>query len=87
MQAERLMGGIYEVRRLDGFRYHVKYTKCIKNWFSHSQVDREHMRTQTYRQYANVINFPIPVSDEITSKNYIFFILVISFVSPCLMSV
>jgi hypothetical protein len=35
-----LMGGIYEVRRSDGHRYHDILVKFHKDWFSHPRVDR-----------------------------------------------
>jgi hypothetical protein len=34
------MGGIYEVRNWDGFRWRDIYTKFHKGWFKYSQFDR-----------------------------------------------
>jgi hypothetical protein len=42
------MGGIYEVRRGDGLRWHDIHTKFHKDWFRHSKVDMgEFTDTQT----------------------------------------
>jgi hypothetical protein len=38
IETHRLLGGIYEVRRLDGLRCHDIHTKFHKDWFSHSKV-------------------------------------------------
>jgi hypothetical protein len=39
IQTHRQMGGIYEVRRLDGLRCHDIHTKFDKDWFRHSKVN------------------------------------------------
>jgi hypothetical protein len=48
IETHRLMGGIYEVRRWDGFSCHYIHTKFHNNWFSHSNVNKGD--TQTYRR-------------------------------------
>jgi hypothetical protein len=48
------MGGIYEVGRLDGLRWHDIHTKFYKDWFNHSEVGKGN--TQTYRQRGDLIN-------------------------------
>jgi hypothetical protein len=53
-QTHRLMGGIYEVRRLDGLRCHDIHAKFHKNWFSHSKVGKGD--TQTYREHGDRIS-------------------------------
>jgi hypothetical protein len=46
-QTHRLMGGIYEACRWDGFRCHDVHTKFRKDWFSHSDVKGGHTDTQS----------------------------------------
>jgi hypothetical protein len=46
-ERQRLMGGIYEVRRWDVLRCHGIHTKFIKDWFRHSKVEgKRHTDTQ-----------------------------------------
>jgi hypothetical protein len=45
IQTHRLMGGIYEVRRLDGMRCHDIHT-ISKNEFRHSKVNRGNSQTE-----------------------------------------
>jgi hypothetical protein len=49
-----MMGGIYEVRRLDGLRCHNVHTKVYEDWLEHSKVDRGD--TQTHRQHGDRIS-------------------------------
>jgi hypothetical protein len=46
-QTQRQMGGISEVRRRDGLRYHDIQIKFHKDCFSHSNVDSGYTQTQT----------------------------------------
>jgi hypothetical protein len=39
IHVNRWMGGIYDLCRWDG--YHDTYVKCHKDWFKHSEADRE----------------------------------------------
>jgi hypothetical protein len=48
------MGGIYEVCRSDGLRFHDINTKFYGEWFSNSKVDRGD--EQTHRQHGDRIS-------------------------------
>jgi hypothetical protein len=48
------MGGIYEVRRCGGLRYHDIDAKFHKDSFSHSKVDEGD--TQTHGQHGDFIS-------------------------------
>jgi hypothetical protein len=54
IKTHRLMGGIYEVHRIDRLRYDDIYTKFNKNWFRYSNVDREAI--QIHRQQGDLIS-------------------------------
>jgi hypothetical protein len=54
IQAHRLMGEIYEVRRRDGFRCLNVHNKFHKYWFKYSKVDTGN--TQTYSQHGDLIS-------------------------------
>jgi hypothetical protein len=49
-----LMGGIYEVRRWDGFNCYDIHTEFYKKWFRHSKVDGGD--SQTHRQQCDLIS-------------------------------
>jgi hypothetical protein len=51
---DRLMEGIYEVRRSHGLRCHGVHTKFHKDWFRHSKFNKRD--TQTQRQHGNRIS-------------------------------
>jgi hypothetical protein len=65
-KAHRLVGGIYEVRRSDGLKYHDINTMCHKDWLRHSEVNgvgiyrhtdkrracRSHKLTFTFSKYV-----------------------------------
>jgi hypothetical protein len=57
-QKHRLMGGIYEVGRWDGFRYHDVYTIFIKIGSAIQKLIGGG-DTQTYRQHGDCISLPL----------------------------
>jgi hypothetical protein len=54
IQTQRLMGGIYELRRWDRLRCQDIYTKFHKDWFRHSNCNK--MRIYRHRQHVDRIS-------------------------------
>jgi hypothetical protein len=75
VQTHKLMGGIYEVRRWDGFKCHDTHTKSHKDWSRHSKVNGTGGESRTHRQHGNLISlflFFIFQYKESRIKMYVF---------------
>jgi hypothetical protein len=55
IQTHKLIGGIYEAHRWNGFRCHDIHTKCDEVWFKHSNL-MGGRNTQTHRQHGDLIS-------------------------------
>jgi hypothetical protein len=66
------MGRIYEVRRSDGLRCHDIHTKCHKDWFRHSKVNREDSQTHSAMTlhiiYHNNLNYVTVETKSIVAR-------------------
>jgi hypothetical protein len=49
-----LTGGIYDVRRTDGFMWHDNFTRFHEDWYRRSEVNRGN--TQAHRQHGDIIS-------------------------------
>jgi hypothetical protein len=56
------MGGIYEVRRLDGLGCHDTHTKFHKDWFRHSEANKWDL--ETHGQHSDPISLLLSLKNK-----------------------